>query len=183
MHVQPDLTHLAFEVESMESVGIALRARGLKAKLSPIVEMIVAVGTSLVLWFGARMVLDGRLSTGSLIVFILYLGKMYKPMQELSKMTDTYSKASIGYERIQEVVEMDGEVKDLPGARRARGSVSRDDRGAGAPYEKRPVRLSAADPPAAAERVQQDRRGLRRLRRGDVAARLSGLALDPAAEL
>src|ERR1700676_3316688 len=40
-------------------------------------------------------------------------------MQELSKMTDTYSKASIGYERIQEVVEMDGEVKDLPGARRA----------------------------------------------------------------
>jgi len=81
--------------------------------------MIVAFGTCLVLWFGARMVLNGTLSAGSLIIFILYLGKMYKPMQELSKMTDTYSKALVGYERIQEVMETEREVKDLPGARRA----------------------------------------------------------------
>ena len=47
------------EEESLESVEIALRARSLKAKLSPLVEIIVAVGTSLVLWFGARMVLAG----------------------------------------------------------------------------------------------------------------------------
>ena len=63
------------EEESLESVEIALRARGLKAKLSPLVEIIVAVGTSMVLWFGARMVLGGTLSAGTLIVFILYLGK------------------------------------------------------------------------------------------------------------
>ena len=107
------------EEESLESVEIALRARSLKAKLSPLVEIIVAVGTSLVLWFGARMVLDGTLSPGSLIVFILYLGKMYKPMQELSKMTDAYAKAAAGYERIQEVLEMESDVKDLPRARHA----------------------------------------------------------------
>ena len=82
-------------------------------------EVIVAVGTCLVLWFGARMVLSGALSAGSLVVFILYLGKMYKPMQELSKMTDAYSKAAVGYERIREVLETDNEIKDLPGARRA----------------------------------------------------------------
>src|SRR6266849_9185261 len=55
------------EEESLEGVEIALRARSLKAKLSPLVEIIVAVGTCLVLWFGARMVLDGTLSGGSLI--------------------------------------------------------------------------------------------------------------------
>ena len=107
------------EEESLEGVEISLRARSLKAKLVPIVQMIVAFGTCLVLWFGARMVLNGTLSAGSLIIFILYLGKMYKPMQELSKMTDTYSKALVGYERIQEVMETEREVKDLPGARRA----------------------------------------------------------------
>ncbi len=107
------------EEESLESVEIALRARSLKARLSPIVEIIVACGTSLVLWFGARMVLAGSLSAGSLVVFILYLAKMYKPMQELSKMTDAYSKAIVGYERVREVLETDGEVVDLPGARRA----------------------------------------------------------------
>jgi subfamily B ATP-binding cassette protein MsbA len=44
---------------------------------------------------------------------------MYKPMQELSKMTDTYSKAVVGYERIQEILETDREVKDAPRAIRA----------------------------------------------------------------
>jgi ATP-binding cassette, subfamily B, bacterial len=44
---------------------------------------------------------------------------MYKPMQELSKATDAYSKAAVGYERIREVLEVEREVKDLPGARRA----------------------------------------------------------------
>jgi subfamily B ATP-binding cassette protein MsbA len=107
------------EEESLESVELALRARSLKAKLSPLVEIVVAIGTSMVLWFGARMVLDSTLSAGSLVVFVFYLGKMYKPMQELSKMTDAYSKALVGYERIQEVLATDGEVKDYPMARPA----------------------------------------------------------------
>jgi ATP-binding cassette, subfamily B, bacterial len=125
MHVvkafaREDYEQRRLEEESLESVELAMRARGLKAKLYPIVEIIVAMGTSLVLWFGARMVLDGTLSSGSLVVFILYLGKMYKPMQDLSKMTDAYSKAAVGYERIREVLEMESDVKDLPGARPAR---------------------------------------------------------------
>lgn len=107
------------EEESLETVETALRARSLKAKLAPLVEIIVAVGTSLVLWFGARMALDGTLSAGSLVVFIMYLGKMYKPMQELSKMTDAYSKAAVGYERILEVLDTESDVKDTPNARRA----------------------------------------------------------------
>jgi subfamily B ATP-binding cassette protein MsbA len=108
MHVvkafaREDYEQRRLEEESLESVELAMRARGLKAKLYPIVEIIVAIGTSLVLWFGARMVLDGTLSSGPLVVFILYLGKMYKPMQDLSKMTDAYSKAAVGYDRIREV--------------------------------------------------------------------------------
>jgi len=54
-----------------------------------------------------------------LIVFLLYLGKMYKPMRDLSKMTDTFSKAAVGFERIQEVLEAESQVPDLPRARRA----------------------------------------------------------------
>jgi subfamily B ATP-binding cassette protein MsbA len=105
------------EKESLEAVEISLRARSLKAKLTPLVDIVVALGTALVLWFGARLVMGNALSAGGLVVFILYLGKMYKPMQEISKMTDTYSKAAVGYERIQEILETDIEVRDLPRAR------------------------------------------------------------------
>ncbi len=114
-----DYEQQRLEEESLEGVEIALRARGLKAKLAPLVEIIVAAGTTLVLWFGARLALNGSLSAGSLVVFIFYLGKMYKPMQELSKMTDSFSKAAVGYERICEILDTDRDVKDLPGARRA----------------------------------------------------------------
>jgi ATP-binding cassette subfamily B protein len=109
-----DYERRRLEEESLESVEIGLQARGLKAKLSPLVDIIAALGTCLVLWFGAHMALSGSLSPGSLVVFVLYLGKMYKPMQELSKMVDTYSNARVGCERIQEVLETDKEVKDLP---------------------------------------------------------------------
>jgi len=108
-----------FEAYSLENVETALKARSLKAKLAPVVEVIVAIGTCLVLWYGARLVLNGSLSAGVLIVFLLYLGKMYKPMRDLSKMTDTASKATVGFERIQEVLEIESKVRDLPRAKKA----------------------------------------------------------------
>jgi subfamily B ATP-binding cassette protein MsbA len=114
-----DYEQKRFERESRESVEKALRARNFKAKLPPIVEIIVACGTCLVLWYGARLVLAGSLTGGELLVFLLYLGKMYKPMRELSKMTDTISKADVGWERIREVLEDEKQVRDLPGAKRA----------------------------------------------------------------
>src|SRR5580698_8808516 len=125
-----DYEQKRLEEESLEGVEMGLRARSLKAKLAPLVEVIVAVGTCLVLWFGARMALSGTLSAGSLVLFIWYLGKMYKPMQQLSKMTDAYSKAVVGYERIREILDTDNEIKDIPGARRApkfRGGIEFDD--------------------------------------------------------
>jgi ATP-binding cassette, subfamily B, bacterial len=108
-----------FEAESQESVDLALQARSIKAKLSPAVEIIVAGGTALVLWFGAKQALAGALTPGVLIVFFLYLGKMYKPMRELSKMADTYSKAFVGYDRIKDILAIDLQVRDRPDARPA----------------------------------------------------------------
>jgi subfamily B ATP-binding cassette protein MsbA len=114
-----DYEQQRFESESLANVEAGLDARAIKAKLSPLVEIIVAFGTCLVLWYGARLALTGQLSAGVLIVFLLYLGKMYKPMRDLSKMTDIVSKAMVGYERIQEVLDIESRVQDAPGARPA----------------------------------------------------------------
>ena len=108
-----------FEVESLANVEAGMQAGGLKARLAPVVGVIVAIGTCLVLWYGARLAMTGELSAGLLIVFLLYLGKMYKPMRDLSKMADTASKAMVGYERIHEVLDIESVVRDLPGARPA----------------------------------------------------------------
>ena len=114
-----DYEQQRFEEQSLENVETALRAQALKAKLAPIVEVLAAVGTCLVLGYGARLAIAGQLSTGDLIVFLSYLSKMYKPMRDLSKMTDTVSRAAVSYERIQEVLNTVSRVRDLPRARRA----------------------------------------------------------------
>jgi len=114
-----DYEQRRFERESRASVETALQARNVKAKLPPLVEIIVACGTCLVLWYGARLVLTGTLTSGEMLVFLLYLGKMYQPIRALSKMTDTISRASVGWERVREVLENELQTRDLPGAKRA----------------------------------------------------------------
>ena len=108
-----------FDWESRQNVEAGLQARSIKARLSPTVDVIIALGTCLVLGYGARLAIAGRLSTGVLIVFLLYLGKMYKPLRDLSKMANTVSKAAVGYERIRELLAIESRVQDLPGARSA----------------------------------------------------------------
>src|SRR5246127_2019081 len=65
-----------FESQSRENVETALEARSIKAKLPPIVEVMVSIGTCLVLGYGARLALRGELSAGVLILFFLYLERM-----------------------------------------------------------------------------------------------------------
>ena len=105
--------------ESLESIDAALRARTVKATLVPMVDVIVAIGTCLVLVVGVRMVLGEQLTAGTLLVFVAYLGKMYKPMRDLSKMTDTVSKALVSFERIGELMETSAQVQDAAEARPA----------------------------------------------------------------
>ena len=108
-----------FKEVSMESVELALRARALKAGLSPGVKIITAVGSALVLWYGARLTLDGTLTPGTLVLFLLYLGKLYSPIRGLSKLPDTFSKPAIAFERIQEVMDIEIKARGLEKPQRA----------------------------------------------------------------
>lgn len=114
-----DYEERRLDKESRASVALSLRARSLKARLAPLVDVVVAIATCIVLWFGVRLVLSDRLTAGALLVFVIYLGRMYKPMKNLSKMADTLSKAAISFERIREVLAIESQVVDRPGARPA----------------------------------------------------------------
>ena len=117
-----------FDWESRQAVGAGLEARAMKAKLPPLVDVIVAAGTCLVLGYGAHLVLSNRLTTGDLIVLLFYLGKTYKPIRDLSKITNSFTKAGVSYDRIQEVLHSESAVRDLPepAALRLRGLVEFD---------------------------------------------------------
>jgi ABC-type bacteriocin/lantibiotic exporter with double-glycine peptidase domain len=85
----------------------------------------MAIGTCLMLGYGARLALSGQLSVGDLVVFLSYLAKMYKPMRDLSKMTDTVSKAAVGFERVSEILENDSGMRDQPRPSRAKSNLKK----------------------------------------------------------
>ncbi len=116
---QGDLEEEKLSKRSEESVEAALQARRIKALLSPVMDVVAAIGTALVLWYGASLVIANEMTAGSLVVFLLYLGKMFKPMQDLAKMTNAASKAAVGMDRIQEILDSDALLAEAPDAKPA----------------------------------------------------------------
>jgi subfamily B ATP-binding cassette protein MsbA len=116
---QEDFEEERLDRESQATIDLSLQARSMKAKLSPLVDVLVAIGTCLVLWYGVRLVIADRLTAGALLVFVIYLGKMYKPMKDLSKMSDTLSKAAVSFDRIGEILAIESQIVEAPDARTA----------------------------------------------------------------
>ena len=102
---------------SQAAVKSALTARRIKSSLSPIVTVTVAVCTAFVLWRGARLVLSGVMTAGVLTVFLSYLSKFFKPVQDLAKMTNTIAQTAVAAERIEAILETDDIIPERPNAR------------------------------------------------------------------
>jgi subfamily B ATP-binding cassette protein MsbA len=92
---------------SRATVDSALKARKIKALLSPVVTIVVAICTAIVLWRGAALVLAGIMTAGVLTIFLSYLNKFFKPVQDLAKMTNSIAQTAVGVERIMTLLETD----------------------------------------------------------------------------
>jgi ABC-type multidrug transport system fused ATPase/permease subunit len=105
------------DAKSIESVEAALYARRVRSLLGPVATGLVALGTAAVLWFGARLVLEGAMTAGALVVFMAYLGKLFQPIQDLAKASTNIAQASVGLERIKAVLDADERLPRSPHAR------------------------------------------------------------------
>jgi ABC-type multidrug transport system fused ATPase/permease subunit len=112
-----DLEQEALSEVSHATVDAALKARRVKSMLSPVVTVTVALCTAFVLWRGASLILIGTMTAGALTVFLSYLNKFFKPVQDLAKMTNAIAQAAVGVERIQAILETDTIIPEHPDAR------------------------------------------------------------------
>jgi subfamily B ATP-binding cassette protein MsbA len=112
-----DLEEGRLREASMETVQAALKARRVKSLLSPIVSVTVSLCVAIVLWRGAGLILRDAMTIGALTVFLSYLNKFFKPVQDLAKMTNVIAQAAVGLERIQTILDADAIIPQKPGAR------------------------------------------------------------------
>lgn len=108
------LRHFAGLSETSLTAGV--ESVRVQSRFGPLVEIAGVVSTAVVLWFGAERVLSGHLSLGVLLVFITYLGSLYKPVKSLTKLSQVVSKGAAALDRIGEVLEAPIDVVDAPGA-------------------------------------------------------------------
>jgi ABC-type multidrug transport system fused ATPase/permease subunit len=114
---------------SQAAVQSALQARRIKSMVSPVVTVTVALCTALVLWRGAGLVLGGAMTAGLLTVFLSYLARFFKPVQDLAKMTNAIAQTAVATERIQAILETDDILPERPNAstpRFLRGEIAFD---------------------------------------------------------
>ncbi len=112
-----ELEEARLNVVSQATVQSALRARKIKASISPTVAVTVAASTALVLSRGAGLVVAGAMTAGSLTVFLSYLSRFFKPVQDLAKMTNAIAQVAVATERVQGILETDEVIVERPNAR------------------------------------------------------------------
>jgi subfamily B ATP-binding cassette protein MsbA len=111
-----DFEEAQLEDVSRATVQSALKARRIKALLSPVVTITVALCTAVVLWRGSALILAGAMTAGVLTIFLSYLSKFFKPVQDLAKMTNSIAQTAVGVERIMTILDTDTVIPERAGA-------------------------------------------------------------------
>ena len=105
-----------FKKQNNSSTKAGLRATKLEAHLDRLVQVILAIGTCAVSWYGVSRVQAGALTPGDLLVFVAYLTTLYKPVRRLAALTGRIAKATVCGERILNILEIVPEIRDRPAA-------------------------------------------------------------------
>jgi ATP-binding cassette subfamily B protein len=119
-----------FHRENLGSFEAQMTATRVKALFGPAVDLVEVTGAMVVIGMGTWELSRGRLSLGSLLVFLAYVTQLYSPIRGLGRLTNTVYAASAGAERIIELLEQRPAVGDRPDARplrRADGVLELDD--------------------------------------------------------
>lgn len=116
-----------FEHLSETSVFHGLEAVRLQARFSPSVDLASVLSTAVVLWFGVSQVRGGELSLGVLLVFLSYLGSLYKPVKAIARLGTTIGKGTAAAVRVLELLHDEADIaerSDAVSAPAFRGDVA-----------------------------------------------------------
>jgi ATP-binding cassette subfamily B protein len=105
-----------FRQSAADSIRAALATADVQLRFKILMGLATAAGTAAILWVGAGHALDGGLNVGSILVFLSYLASLYGPLEALMYTSSTIQGAAGSARRVLEVLGMETEVADRPGA-------------------------------------------------------------------
>jgi ATP-binding cassette, subfamily B, bacterial len=123
-----EIEHARFRHYADETVSAYLKATFAGLWFQLFAGLVTAVGTAMIMYVGGRMALDGKVSTGTILVFVTYLASFYGPLNTLAHTFSTLQQAGGSADRVLELLDTPLDVDDEPGARQVelRGDVRYD---------------------------------------------------------
>ncbi|HEX2458599.1 MAG TPA: ABC transporter ATP-binding protein, partial [Vicinamibacterales bacterium] len=85
-----------------------------------VVGMVTSVGAAVMMWLGATYALEGRMSVGTVLVFISYLASLYTPINSITYTASILRQTAANADRVLEILDTPADLRDGPDAREAR---------------------------------------------------------------
>ena len=108
---------LRFDQENMANFKANMRNSRYMATLTPTIELVAALGVTLILWYGGHNVIDGKTTPGSLIAFLVYAVNISNPIKRITRVIGNIQRALAAAQRVFNVLDLPEEVTDMPGAK------------------------------------------------------------------
>jgi ATP-binding cassette subfamily B multidrug efflux pump len=105
-----------FRQANIENLQANVQAGRIFALLMPVIQIIGAVGTGIVLWYGGILTIGGGITLGILVAFLAYVTSFFRPIVNLTTFYNTVQSAMAAAERIFETMDTTPEIADAPDA-------------------------------------------------------------------
>ena len=106
-----------FEQENQNNFDAAMKATKLTAVMGPMVEFAAAIAVVIILWYGGYSVVQGYITAGSLIAFLIYAINLSNPVKRLTQVYGNLQKAMAAGDRVIDILETEPYVKESPTAK------------------------------------------------------------------
>lgn len=115
--VREDYETNKFDNQNKENFYANMKNIKLNSLLTPTVEFVAAVGVTIVMWYGGRSVIDGDITAGALVAFLVYAVNIANPIKRLTKVAASIQKALAAGDRVFSILDLPEAIKEIPNAK------------------------------------------------------------------
>lgn len=115
--VREDYEINRFDNQNKDNFYANMKNIKLNALLTPTVEFVAAVGVTIVMWYGGRSVIDGDITAGALVAFLVYAVNIANPIKRLTKVAASIQKALAAGDRVFGVLDLPEDITEVPNAK------------------------------------------------------------------
>ena len=101
-----------FDVENRANFRANMKNAQLMATLTPVVELVAAIGVTMIIWYGGNNVINGTITAGSLVAFLTYSVNISNPIKRLTRVIGNIQKALAAAQRVFMIIDMPEEIAE-----------------------------------------------------------------------